>query len=305
MPLDPEVAAYLESQKGAPPRSSLDIEATRGMMRRNAVLTGSAPLLALVEDLFLSETLNARQYRPAKGDSLPLIVYFHGGRFISGDLESHDPLCRLLARATNCRILAVDYRLGPEHPFPAALDDARFALSWAMTQSPSVAVMGDSAGANLAAVAALDHRGWSQLAAQVLVYPMIDATCSLASHNEFATGYGPGSEDMQRGWRDYLQNEADSRDPRVSPIYETNLSELPPTLVITAEYDTLRDEGELYAQKLVAAGVPVTLHRYPGTIHGFFTMQGIMRLARESLKEVATFLSAHLHSQERNRDARP
>lgn len=297
MPLDHEVAAFLESQKGSAPRSSLTVEATRSMMRRNAVLTGPAPTLAAVEDLRLSETLKARQYWPAKIDSLPLIVYFHGGRFISGDLESHDPLCRQLAQATGCRVLAVDYRLSPEHRFPAAVDDADSALAWAMTQSASIAVMGDSAGANLAAIATLNHRGSSQLASQVLVYPMMDPTCSLASHREFATGYGPGSEDMERGWREYLQNKVDLRNPRVSPLYKEDLRHLPPTLVITAQYDPLRDEGELYAQKLAGAGIALTFHRYAGAIHGFFTMQGILRLAREALNDAAAFLRAHLNSR--------
>jgi acetyl esterase len=241
--------------------------------------------------------LDARQYWPAKRDSLPLIVYFHGGRFISGDLDSHDPLCRQLAHAVNCRVLAVNYRLSPEHPFPAAADDACSALAWAMTVSASIAVMGDSAGANLAAVAAQNHRGSSQLAAQVLVY----ATCSLASHREFATGYGPGSEDMQRGWSLYLQNEPDLRNPRASPLYAKDLHHLPPTLVITAEYDPLRDEGELYAQKLTDAGVALSLRRYPGAIHGFFTMQAVLHLARESLNYAAAFLRAHLNSHQKSK----
>jgi acetyl esterase len=292
MPLDPEVVAFLESQQGSAARSSLDIEATRSMMRRNAALTGSAPALAVVEDLSLSARLKASQYWPAKSDSLPLIVHFHGGRFISGDLESHDPLCRQLAQAANARVLAVEYRLSPEHPFPAAAEDARSALAWAIEVSACVAVMGDSAGANLAAVAAQYHRGCSQVGAQVLVYPMIEPTCSLASHREFVTGYGPSSEDMQRGWRLYLQNELDLRSPSVSPLYEQDLHNLPPTLIITAEFDPLRDEGELYAQMLRDAGVPVSLRRYPGAIHGFFTMQAVLHLARESLNEVAGFLRA-------------
>jgi acetyl esterase len=299
MPLDPEVAAFLESQQGLATRSSLDIEATRSRMRRNAALTGSAPTLAVVEDLSLSAKLKARQYWPAKSDSLPLIVYFHGGRFISGDLESHDPLCRQLAQATNSRVLAVDYRLSPEHPFPAAADDARSALAWAIGVSASIAVMGDSAGANLAAVAAHHQQGCPQLVAQVLVYPMMDPTCSLASHREFVTGFGPSSEDMQRGWHLYLQNEPDLRSPMVSPLYQQDLHKLPPTMVLTAEYDPLRDEGELYAQMLRDAGVPLSLRRYPGAIHGFFTMQAVLHLARGSLNEAAAFLRAQFSSHKK------
>ena len=294
MLLDPEVAAHLESQKDAPPRSALSIQATREGMRRAAALTGPAPALPRIEDLMLNGTVRARQYWPAIDTELPLIAYFHGGRFISGDLESHDPLCRLLARAANCRVLAVDYRLAPEHRFPAAADDACSALAWGLAQRVPVAVAGDSAGANLAAIAAIAHRG-SALACEVLVYPMIDATCSLPSHCEFATGYGPGTDDMKLGWREYLAHAANPRDARASPLFETDLSALAPTFVLTAECDTLRDEGESYARNLARAGVPITVRRYPGTIHGFFTMQGILRVAREALKDVADFLRDHLH----------
>jgi acetyl esterase len=297
MPLDPEVEAFLASQTGLPPRSALDIAATRAMLRRNAAFTGAAPALPHIEDIRLSHTLSARQYWPAPNPSLPLIVYFHGGRFISGDLESHDPLCRQLARSTNCRVLAVDYRLSPEHRFPAAADDACFAVAWALAQGVPIAVMGDSAGANLAAVAAIDQRDSSALAAQVLVYPMIDATCSLPSHHEFATGYGPGTDDMKRGWSEYLHDATDPRNPRASPLFETDLSRLPPALVITAEYDTLRDEGESYARNLGLAGVPVASRRYAGAIHGFFTMQEVLTLACEALKETAAFLRCHLTPQ--------
>jgi len=294
MPLDPEVAAYLESQSELPLRSALDIAATRSMMRSNANLTGDAPALAHIEDVRLSNGLAARQYWPAADAKLPLIVYFHGGRFISGDLESHDPLCRKLAHAAQARVLAVDYRLAPEHRFPAAADDACSAIKWAIGQDVEIAVMGDSAGANLAAVAAMDQRDAPHLVAQVLVYPMIDATCSLASHREFATGYGPGTEDMKRGWCEYLSDTVDPRTPRASPLFATDLRRLPPALVLTAEYDTLRDEGEAYAQNLAAAGVPTMHRRYAGAIHGFFTMQRILRVAREALDDAASFLREHL-----------
>jgi acetyl esterase len=284
MPLDPEIAAHLERQKDLPPRASLDIAATRDMLRRAAALSGPPPPLPRVEDLSLPTSLGARQYWPALSSALPLVVYFHGGRFFSGDLESHDTLCRHLALASGCRVLAVDYRLAPEHRFPAAAHDARTALEWALLQDVPVAVAGDSAGANLAAGAALSHRH-PALRCQLLIYPMIDAACASATYTEFADGYGPGAADMRRGWSEYLPAGTDPRNPLASPLYAESVAGSAPAFVLTAEYDTLREEGEAYALRLAAQ-----LRRYPGTIHGFFPMQGTLRIARESLRDAAAFL---------------
>lgn len=189
MPIDPEVAAYLEGQKDQPPRSALDVAGTRETLRRAAALAGPPPPLARVEDMLLPDALRARQYWPALDDRLPLVVYFHGGRFFSGDLESHDAVCRMLALGSGCRILAVDYRLAPEHRFPAAVEDARVAVEWALDQGVAVGVAGDSAGANLAAGAALDHPA---LGCQLLIYPMIDAVCGSASYAEFSRASDQG-----------------------------------------------------------------------------------------------------------------
>jgi acetyl esterase len=293
MPLDPEVAALLELQKSLPPRSSLDVAATRQMMRRAARLAGEPPALPKVEDLRLPGDVAARQYWPTTDDGRPIVVYFHGGRFFSGDLESHDTVCRLLALAAGCRVVAVDYRLAPEHRFPAAVEDACRAVAWAAKEGVPVAVAGDSAGANLAAVAALAHRT-SGVRCQVLIYPMIDAMCGSASYVEYAEGYGPGAVDMRRGWSEYLREGADPRDPAASPLYAPDLADAPPAFVLTAEYDTLRDEGEAYARRLIEAGNIVQVRRYAGAIHGFFTMPGTLRLAREALQDVAGFLRCRL-----------
>ena len=290
MPLDPEIAAYLEAQKHQPPRSAPDIAAMRERLRQAAVLAGPPPALHRVENLVLAGYLRARQYWPADGRGLPLVVYFHGGRFISGDLDSHDPICRMLALEANCRVLAVDYRLAPEHRFPAAAEDAALAVQWALGQGTPVAVAGDSAGANLAAGAALAYRGQA-LRCQLLIYPMIDATCSLPSYSAFAEGYGPGAADMKRGWREYLPEGADRRDPLASPLFAEDLANSPPALVVTAEYDTLRDEGEAYALRLGVAA-----KRYAGTIHGFFTMPGTLQVARLAMSDAATFLKRHCSS---------
>src|ERR1017187_4964006 len=151
MPLDPEIAAYLETQKHQPPRASQDIAATRERLRQGAALAGPPPPVHRIENLVLAGYLRARQYWPAASPALPLLVYFHGGRFISGDLDSHDAICRMLALAAGCRVLAVDYRLAPNHRFPAAAEDAALSVEWAFEQRIPVAVAGDSAGANLAA----------------------------------------------------------------------------------------------------------------------------------------------------------
>jgi acetyl esterase len=296
MPLDPEVAALLERQKNLPPRSSLDVAATREMMRRGASLTGTPPPLPRIEDVVLSDALRVRDYWPALESDLPLVIYFHGGRFFSGDLESHDTLCRKLALSGGCRIVAVDYRLGPEHRFPAAVEDACLAVDWALAQGVPTGVAGDSAGANLATVAAIARKG-SALSCQLLVYPMIDATCSLPSYMEFAESFGPGAVDMRRGWHEYLPEGADPRDPRASPLFAADLSGLAPALVITAECDTLRDEGEMYSRRLVEAGTPAELRRYDGVIHGFFAMPGVLGAARAAIDEAGAFLRRSLKQE--------
>ena len=289
MPLDPEIAAYLEAQKSLPPRSGLTLEQTRARMVDSARINGGAPLaIAHVNDLVLPGGVPVRDYQASPDQDVPLLLYFHGGRFISGDLASHDPLCRRLAVAANCRLVAVNYRLAPEHPFPAAIDDSLAAVDWAVSQSKQVSVAGDSAGANIAAVVAAERR--SKVHCQVLIYPMIDATRSLPSHVELGEGWGPSSLDMKRGWDEYVPAGMDVRDPRVSPLFATDLEGLPPALVLTAEYDSLRDEGETYASNLGQAGNRVELTRCLGTIHGFITLTGISRMARETVADIAAYL---------------
>jgi acetyl esterase len=298
VPLDPDVAALLERQKTLPPRSSLDVAATRETLRRANALAGDPPSLAGVEDLVLPGRVGARQYWPAIDDRQPLVVYFHGGRFFSGDLDSHDTLCRLLALEAGCRVVAVDYRLAPEHRFPAAVEDACRAVEWASAQGAPVAVAGDSAGANLAAVAALACRD-SALRCQVLIYPMLDPASSAPSFAEFAEGYGPGAVDMQRGWSEYLPEGSDPRDPRASPLYAADTAGVAPAFILTAGYDTLRDEGEAYARKLIESGNLVQVRRYPGAIHGFFTMPGTLGVAREALHDVAEWIKSETRPSRR------
>lgn len=292
MPLDPEVQAFLDSQRGLPPRSSLTVEQTRAAYLRARVLAGEPPEMHSVEDAAIPPGLRVRRYRPQAELPSAIVVYFHGGRFFSGDLDTHDTVCRALALAAGCEVVAVDYRLGPEHRFPAAVEDACAAVAWAAARAARVTVAGDSAGANLAAVAAIAARGGEcpQPDCQLLVYPMADATCSLPSHREFATGYGPGSADMQRGYVEYLPAGADPRDWRISPLFAPDLRGVAPALVITAEYDSLRDEGEAYALRLQEAGVPVKLHRYDGMVHGFFQYGGVISAGRAAIAEAGAYL---------------
>jgi len=224
---------------------------------------------------------NARTRLYANSDRAPVLVWFHGGRMISGDLETHDALCRQLVHHSGWRVLAVDYRLAPEHPYPAAFEDAALALHAAHLLSPTVAVGGDSAGAILAIDAAR-----SRAAAMVLIYPMIDATLSCPSHAEFRIGPGPSSEDMRFGYDLWLQPGTDRRNPRVSPLFETNPAALPPAFVAVSGVDSLRDEGLRFAQKLSSP----TLALYEGEVHGFLTCAARFRAAGDVIERIAAFL---------------
>jgi acetyl esterase len=244
-------------------------------------------------------SIPVRLYAPDTAPKQAALVYLHGGRFFSGDLESHDTVCRILARDSRCSIMAVDYRLAPEHKFPAALEDTWSAAQWLSENAASVGVDpgrigigGDSAGGNLAAAAAVlsRERGGPKLRCQMLIYPMLDATCGLASHIECSSGYGPASDDMKRGYREYLPDGANWKDPRISPFFTQELSGLPPAFVLTAEFDSLRDEGDEYARRLERAAVPVTHCRIEGAIHGILQMSGTLDLGRKTAALAADFL---------------
>ena len=303
MPLDPEVKAYLDrvAASGAPPRGAMSVDETRRAYRGIVALSGEAPELTRVEDRTIpgpGGPLPVRLYDPSDAGGLPVLAYFHGGRFFSGDLETHDPVCRILADLSGWMVVAVDYRLAPEHRFPAAAEDGYAAAAWLADHAGEiggdprrVAVGGDSAGGNLAAVAALQaHRlGAPRLCCQMLIYPMLDATCSLGSHRTVGAGFGAGSEDMLRGYREYL-GDADPRDPRISPLLTGDLSGLPPAYVLSAEYDSLRDEAESYARALAEAGVPVVADHFDGAIHGIFQLGGVIGLGRKAIDSAAGFL---------------
>ncbi len=317
MPVASEVKELLERLHAADPRprSALSVAETREKYLQMRELAGEPRPLTRVENRTVvgrKGPIPIRVYGASGDPALPALLYFHGGRFFSGDLETHDPVCRDLAARSRCIVVSVDYRLAPEHRFPAALDDAYDTATWLLTNGQQlgvdtgrIGVGGDSVGANLAAAVALldrDRQG-SSLQCQMLVYPMLDATCSCESHRTFASGYGPGSEDMMRGWREYLGGEVDRKNPLASPFFAGDLRGLPPALVQTAEFDSLRDEGETYARRLREAGVSVVSTRYKGAIHGFFQMAGVLELGRQALEEAAGFLQEALRHPPNRIDA--
>jgi acetyl esterase/lipase len=226
----------------------------------------------------------------------PLLVYFHGGGWVIGDLDTHDGVCRFLAAAAGTAVLSVDYRLAPEHPFPAAVEDAWAGYAWAVASSAAlgvnparIAVGGDSAGGNLAAVVSLLARaaGGQMPAMQLLIYPPTDSAGDLPSRQLFSDGYLLTKGDMDSFERHYLPPGSDATDPRVSILLAPDLSGLPPAYVATAGFDPLRDEGEAYALRMREAGTRVALRRHPGLIHGFANLTAFSRTSRGAMLEVA------------------
>jgi acetyl esterase len=273
----------------------------RTQRRAEAAIVAERPTIAMarIEDVTFpgpAGELAARLYVPASDGSEPppLLVYFHGGGWVIGDLYTHDSPCRFLAANAGVQVLAVDYRLAPEHPFPAAAEDAFAAFSWASenaarfgTEPARVAVGGDSAGANLAAVAALTARdeGGPVPAMQLLIYPVTDTGRELPSRRTFADGFLLTRRDMAYYEDRYLPPGTDRSDPRVAILQADDLGGLPPAYVAVAGFDPLRDEGVAYAERLREAGVPVALREHPGLVHTFVNLTAICPSARQAALE--------------------
>ena len=302
MPVDPEAQALLDLiSAGGLSMSAVSVQDARNVMDMMVRFVDVTPEpVARVEDRLLpgpAGQIPVRIYTPEGGGPFPVLVYYHGGGFAVCSIETHDELCRALTNAAGCIVVSVEYRLAPEHKFPAAVEDCYAATKWvaenavAIGGDPArVAVGGDSAGGNLAAVIAQMARdqGGPLLALQVLIYPATTFTIEMPSRRENAEGYFLTEADMQWFAGHYLRSEADASDPRVSPLEAKDVSGLPPALVITAEYDPLRDEGEAYAVRLREAGVPVVCSRYDGMIHGFLSMQ--MQKCTKARQEIAAAL---------------
>ena len=299
--LDSEVRELLDRWAAGPatPVSELTAQAVREDDLAVLDLQRAPAELYSVEDVDApgpAGTLTMRVYRPRPGRLHP-VLFLHGGGFVI-DREGYDAPLRELALASGCLVVSPECRLAPEHPFPAAADDALAAARWlnseafALGASPAPpAVAGDSSGGNLAAtVTQTLTREGAPPSFQVLIYPMLDATASSGSYDEFAEGYGFSSE--KSGWYfdQYLPTGVDRRAPRVSPLFDRRLSDVPATLIVTAECDPLRDDGERYAECLRGAGVTVELRRYRGMIHGFFQMTGALEGSRRLHRELADWM---------------
>ena len=276
----------------------------REQTRRGAEATSAQPPIpmARIEQLSIpgqGGPIPARFYVPGglpAGPPTSLVVYFHAGGWVIGDLDTHDGVCRFLAAAAGTAVLAIDYRLAPEHPFPAAVEDAWAAFAWAVGNAGElgidparIAVAGDSAGGNLSAVVSLLARagGGQMPAMQMLLYPPTDAAGDLPSRQLFSEGFMLTKGDMDYFERLYLPPGTDSTDPRVSILRAPDLTGLPPAYVATAGFDPLRDEGEAYALRMREAGVQVALRRHPGLIHSFASLTAVSRTSRGAMLEAA------------------
>ena len=308
VPVDPQVQAVLDrgAAAGAPPLHEQSVEQAR-QAHTDATPTLVGPAEEVAEVLERSVAgpagdVPVRVYVPAGAGAPALTVFMHGGGWVLGTLDSYDALCRALANASGTVVVSVGYRLAPEHPFPAAVEDSWAALLWACKHGAElgadvgrVAVAGDSAGGNIAAVLARRARdeGGPPLRFQLLVYPVIDAAMDTESYEEAAYDYYLEREGMAWFWRHYLAG-ADPASADASPLRASDLRGLPPAHVITAQYDPLRDEGEAYARALAEAGVPTTLRTHEGMTHGFFRWRADIDEAHSAMDEVARALRAAL-----------
>jgi acetyl esterase len=303
--IDPEARAYLDhmASLGVPTLAEQGaVEARRLNNLRAPSLAGELEEVALIEDGRLpgpGGQIPFRLYSPAPDRTLPALLYVHGGGWVVGDLDTHDSVCRALARRAECVVLALDYRLAPENPFPAAVDDVWAGLNWLRDHAAEVgadagriAVGGDSSGGNLSAVLAqrARDRDGPKLAAQVLIYPVTDCDFETASYRDAATGYGLTRDSMLWYWNQYLPDEARRVSPEASPLRAADFSGLPPALVITCKLDPLASEGAAYADALRSVGVRVEHVHEPDMIHAYIRMAGVISRARKSWDDCARFL---------------
>ena len=301
--LDPDIRRLLETIFSLPAASAPpDVARLRAAAEAAPkALGGPAEVIASIRDATvpsLAGPVRVRIYRPTSPASPPLMLYAHGGGWVTGSLDSHDKLCRILANRLGSVIVAVDYRLAPEHVYPAALDDVAAAWQWASSNARALGadgtrftVAGDSSGANLVAALTLRLRRERapQPAAQLLLYPAVDATCSRASYREFSSGYNLTGDQMAWYWEKYRAG-ADAVQPELSPLSANDLADLPPALIAVATADVLRDEALEYARRLEAARVPVRVIECTCMIHGFLRWTGEVAAAKRWIDVIAAAL---------------
>jgi acetyl esterase len=309
MPVDPQIQALLDKGTGVPATHTLPVPVARAQYEaRIALMAPPAKIAAVREQTIVGpgdgpgRQLRIRIYTPLGTGPFPLLVFCHGSGFVLCSLDTHDGMCRNLCAGAGCVVASLDYRLAPEHKFPAGIDDCLHATRWAAAHAPDIgadptriAIAGDSAGANMAAVTALRLRdeGGPVLCGQLLLYPVTDYyTPGTPSYDENGEGYGLTRETMKWFWDHYLTDPSEGGHPHAAPLRAPVLSDLPPALVITAEYDPLRDEGELFAEKLRGAGVPTALSRYDGVNHGFMFWVGVVDKAGKAMNESCDWLRA-------------
>ena len=301
MPLDPQAQKLVDAfaALNLKPVEESTVEEARESIRSRTAALGPFEDVASVTDHRVpveNGEITVRVYSPGGKGPLPALVFYHGGGWVIGDLYTHDGICRSITNAASCIVASVDYRLAPEQKYPVAVEDSYAGFAWVLANAGKlgidarrVAVGGDSAGGNLAAAVSLmaRDRGATLPVQQTLIYPVTNHSLDTPSYHENATGFLLTREGMRWFFRHYLAREEQGREPYASPLRAPSLAGLPPALVLTAECDPLRDEGEAYAARLRDAGVPVTVTRYDGMFHGFLRMTNILDKARAARDEIA------------------
>ena len=311
MPLTVQAQAFLDAVAAQNPPAWEDLPPQQGREAFSGLidLFGEGPSISRVENQSLPGGINVRIYADVRNDNesdarQPVVMYFHGGGWVLGNLDTHDALCRRLAKASNCTIISVDYSLSPEARFPVALQQCYDATMYVAdhaqelgVRSGNLAVAGDSAGGNLAAAVALKARdeGGPTIRLQVLIYPVIEPNFETDTYQRFAENHGLSRSNMKWFWLQYLGDQAPVA--LAAPSRTASLARLPAAHVVTAEYDVLRDEGEAYARRLAAAGVPTTTRRYDGNLHGFIHFAGMFDDGVAATNDIGNILKQHLLNQ--------
>jgi acetyl esterase/lipase len=310
VPLDPQVSRFLDKLAVTAPRGAggLTVAERRASIERLVALGGEPEAVARIEKRSIpgpGGPLRIWTYTPARSRMglLPALIYFHGGGFVAGSLDTHDGICRSLANASGCRLVSVDYRLGPEARFPAAVEDACAATRWVADHAAQLGiderrlgVCGDSAGATLAAVVAqtMAVAGQPRLALQFLLCPILDYRAETASWTAFGSGHFLDRETLEHDLRHYLDEQAQPGDPRISPLRAERLEGLPPACIHTAECDPLRDEGAQYAARLEKAGVSASYRCHSGMIHLFYALGAVIPYGAEAYRQMGADIRAVL-----------